>query len=125
MTKILSRKIPAAAGPLGRRRLPPPHNATPAPRLQPHRLDRVGVGAVEQLDNYSQRIEQKFAKKPVIVEANLKAMAAGHAYAETVEIFQVSYKVAPAKMPPPADNTALSHAGAGHAVGRGERSMNE
>ncbi len=41
----------------------------------------------------------KFAKKPAIVEANLKAMAAGHAYAETVEIFQVSYTVAPAKMP--------------------------
>ncbi|MGK0153192.1 MAG: 2-oxoglutarate ferredoxin oxidoreductase subunit alpha [Neolewinella sp.] len=45
-------------------------------------------------------LAEKFAKRPAIVEANLKAMAAGHAYAETVEIFQVSYKVAPAKMPP-------------------------
>jgi 2-oxoglutarate/2-oxoacid ferredoxin oxidoreductase subunit alpha len=44
-------------------------------------------------------IAQKFAKKPDVVLANLKAMKAGHAYAETTEIFQVSYKVGPAKMP--------------------------
>ena len=44
-------------------------------------------------------IAQKFAKKPDVVIANLKAMKAGHAYAETTEIFLVSYKVSPAKMP--------------------------
>jgi 2-oxoglutarate ferredoxin oxidoreductase subunit alpha len=44
-------------------------------------------------------LAEKFSKKPAVVEANLKAMAAGHAYAETVEIFQCSYKIPPAKMP--------------------------
>lgn len=44
-------------------------------------------------------IAKKFAKKPDVVEANLIAMKAGHAYAETTEIFQTAYKVAPAKLP--------------------------
>ena len=45
-------------------------------------------------------IAHKFAKKPDVVEANLIAMKAGHAYAETTEIFQTAYKVAPARLPP-------------------------
>ena len=45
-------------------------------------------------------IADKFAKKPDVVEANLIAMKAGHAYAETTEIFQTAYKVAPAQLPP-------------------------
>jgi len=45
-------------------------------------------------------IAQKFAKKPDIVAANLAAMQAGHAYAETTEIFQTAYRVAPAPMQP-------------------------
>ena len=45
-------------------------------------------------------IEKKFAKKPELVEANLTAMRAGHAYAETTEIFQTAYKVPPAAMRP-------------------------
>ncbi|MCB9879609.1 MAG: 2-oxoacid:acceptor oxidoreductase subunit alpha [Planctomycetes bacterium] len=45
-------------------------------------------------------LAQKFAKKPEIVEANLLAMKAGHAYAETTEIFQTAYQVPPAKLPP-------------------------
>jgi 2-oxoglutarate ferredoxin oxidoreductase subunit alpha len=45
-------------------------------------------------------IAQKFAKKPELVEANLMAMKAGHAYAETVEIFQTAYRVPPAQMKP-------------------------
>src|SRR5262245_19818367 len=45
-------------------------------------------------------IEQKFAKKPEIVEANLMAMKAGYAYAETTEVFQTSYRVPPAKLAP-------------------------
>lgn len=53
-----------------------------------------------EMEPTEKAIAQKFAKKPDIVEANLKAMKAGHAYAETTEIFQVAYKVAPAKMPP-------------------------
>ncbi len=45
-------------------------------------------------------IAQKFAKKPELVDANLTAMKAGFAYAETVEIFQTAYRVPPAPMKP-------------------------
>ncbi|MEO6597623.1 MAG: 2-oxoacid:acceptor oxidoreductase subunit alpha, partial [Planctomycetota bacterium] len=45
-------------------------------------------------------IAQKFAKKPDIVEGNLAAMRAGYAYAETTEVFQTAYRVAPAPMKP-------------------------
>ncbi|MFK7742836.1 MAG: 2-oxoacid:acceptor oxidoreductase subunit alpha, partial [Planctomycetota bacterium] len=45
-------------------------------------------------------IAQKFQKKPDVVAANLKVMKAGHAYAETTEVFQAAYKVAPAKLEP-------------------------
>ena len=45
-------------------------------------------------------LEQKFAKKPTIAEANLKAFKAGWAYGETSEDFVVSYEVAPAPMAP-------------------------
>ena len=44
-------------------------------------------------------IARKFQKKPGIVEANLAAMRAGHAYAETTEIFQTAYRVPAAKLP--------------------------
>jgi len=43
---------------------------------------------------------QKFAKKPELVDANLTAMKAGYAYAETTEIFQTAYRVPPAPMKP-------------------------
>ncbi len=45
-------------------------------------------------------IAQKFAKKPELVDANLAAMKAGHAYAETTEVFQTAYVVPPAVMRP-------------------------
>jgi len=45
-------------------------------------------------------LEQKFQKKPDIVAANLAAMKAGFTYAEATEIFQTSYRVAPAVLPP-------------------------
>lgn len=45
-------------------------------------------------------IAQKFAKKPEVVDANLAVMRAGHAYAETTEVFQTAYRVAPAPMKP-------------------------
>jgi 2-oxoglutarate ferredoxin oxidoreductase subunit alpha len=45
-------------------------------------------------------LERKFASKPAIAEANLKAFKAGWAYGETSEDFVVSYEVAPAKLPP-------------------------
>jgi 2-oxoglutarate ferredoxin oxidoreductase subunit alpha len=45
-------------------------------------------------------IERKFASKPVIAEANVKAFKAGWAYGETSEDFVVSYEIAPAQLPP-------------------------
>jgi 2-oxoglutarate ferredoxin oxidoreductase subunit alpha len=58
-------------------------------------------------------IEQKFARRPEIVEANSKAFRAGYNYGETSEDFAVSYEVAPAKLEPGTyrqitGNTALS-----------------
>ena len=44
-------------------------------------------------------IAEKFAKKKDLVDANLVAMRAGFAYAETTEIFQTAYRVPPAQMP--------------------------
>jgi 2-oxoglutarate ferredoxin oxidoreductase subunit alpha len=43
-------------------------------------------------------IAQKFGKKPELVDANLAAMRAGFAYAETTEVFQTAYRVPPAPM---------------------------
>ncbi|MFL5921343.1 MAG: 2-oxoacid:acceptor oxidoreductase subunit alpha [Gaiellaceae bacterium] len=45
-------------------------------------------------------LERKFASKPAIAEANVKAFKAGWAYGETSEDFVVSYEVAPAPMEP-------------------------
>jgi 2-oxoglutarate/2-oxoacid ferredoxin oxidoreductase subunit alpha len=45
-------------------------------------------------------LERKFASKPAIAEANVKAFKAGWAYGETSEDFVVSYEVAPAALPP-------------------------
>ena len=45
-------------------------------------------------------LEKKFASKPAIAEANIKAFKAGWAYGETSEDFVVSYEVAPAQMAP-------------------------
>ena len=59
-------------------------------------------------------IEQKFAKRPEIVEANTKAFRAGWNYGETSEDFAVSYEIAPAPLAPGTyrqitGNTALSN----------------
>src|SRR5438105_3435315 len=45
-------------------------------------------------------IEKKFASKPAIAEANLKAFQAGYAFGETTESFAVQYEVRPAKLRP-------------------------
>jgi 2-oxoglutarate ferredoxin oxidoreductase subunit alpha len=45
-------------------------------------------------------IESKFATKPNIAEANVKAFRAGYAFGETTETFAVQYEVKPAKMAP-------------------------
>ena len=43
---------------------------------------------------------KKFARKPVIAEANLKAMETGYFLGETTETFQQRYNVRPAALPP-------------------------
>jgi 2-oxoglutarate ferredoxin oxidoreductase subunit alpha len=45
-------------------------------------------------------INAKFAKRPEIAEANLKAFATGYAFGETSEAFAVQYEVKPAKLTP-------------------------
>jgi len=45
-------------------------------------------------------IDGKFKARPVIAEANTRALKAGYAFGETTEIFHTHYRVAPAKLPP-------------------------
>jgi 2-oxoglutarate ferredoxin oxidoreductase subunit alpha len=45
-------------------------------------------------------IDEKFGKRPVIAEANKRALKAGYAFGETTEIFHTHYRVAPAHLPP-------------------------
>jgi 2-oxoglutarate/2-oxoacid ferredoxin oxidoreductase subunit alpha len=45
-------------------------------------------------------IEEKFGKRPVVAEANTRALKAGYAFGETTEIFHTHYRVAPAHLPP-------------------------
>lgn len=45
-------------------------------------------------------LKDKFAKKPEIAEANIKVLHAGYAFAQTIEAFASTYKIAPAKINP-------------------------
>jgi 2-oxoglutarate/2-oxoacid ferredoxin oxidoreductase subunit alpha len=45
-------------------------------------------------------LETKFAKRPEIAAANVKALQAGYAFGETTETFAVTYEVKPAKLTP-------------------------
>jgi 2-oxoglutarate ferredoxin oxidoreductase subunit alpha len=45
-------------------------------------------------------VRKKFAKRPEIAEANLKAFNTGYAFGETSESFAVQYEVRPAPLPP-------------------------
>lgn len=45
-------------------------------------------------------LQTKFAKRPEIAEANVKAFNTGYAFGETSESFAVQYQVKPAKLPP-------------------------
>ena len=45
-------------------------------------------------------IDEKFAAKPVIAEANKRALKAGYAFGETTEIFHTHFRVPPAKLAP-------------------------
>jgi 2-oxoglutarate ferredoxin oxidoreductase subunit alpha len=59
-------------------------------------------------------LQKKFASKPAIAEANVRAIQAGYAYGETTEGFAVTYEVKPAKLAAGTyrnitGNTALSY----------------
>jgi 2-oxoglutarate ferredoxin oxidoreductase subunit alpha len=45
-------------------------------------------------------IDSRFSAKPVIAEANRRALKAGYAFGETTEMFHTTYRVAPAKLAP-------------------------
>src|SRR6184192_2040710 len=45
-------------------------------------------------------LQKKFAKRPEIAAANVKAFQTGYAFGETSESFAVQYEVKPAKLPP-------------------------
>ncbi|HEY3185806.1 MAG TPA: 2-oxoacid:acceptor oxidoreductase subunit alpha [Gaiellaceae bacterium] len=45
-------------------------------------------------------LRAKFAKRPAIAEANVKAIQTGYAFGETSESFAVQYEVRPAPLPP-------------------------
>jgi 2-oxoglutarate ferredoxin oxidoreductase subunit alpha len=58
-------------------------------------------------------LDDKFSKKPLLAEANKRAMKAGFAYCEATEAFQVSYEIPPARLTPGvyrniSGNTALA-----------------
>jgi 2-oxoglutarate ferredoxin oxidoreductase subunit alpha len=70
-------------------------------------------------------IRQRFAKTPEVVEANLRALRAGHAFAENAELFGVSYEIRPAPIAPGTYRnvtgntaTALGFVAAAHRAGR-------
>src|SRR3954462_12688537 len=52
------------------------------------------------VDSTETFISSKFAKRPEIAEANLKALRAGDPIGETTETFAVTYEVKPAKLAP-------------------------
>ncbi len=52
------------------------------------------------LDPTLEWITKKFAKNPLIAEANTRVLKAGHAFGETAEIFSEHYQVEPAEMAP-------------------------
>ena len=59
-------------------------------------------------------LRAKFAKRPEIAEANIKAFKTGYDFGETSEAFSVQYEVKPAKLPPGlyrqiTGNSALSY----------------
>jgi 2-oxoglutarate ferredoxin oxidoreductase subunit alpha len=45
-------------------------------------------------------IDAKFGARPVVAEANKRALRAGYAFGETTEMFHTHYRVRPAKLPP-------------------------
>ena len=52
------------------------------------------------VDGTLQWIQERFAKSPVVVDANTAAFKAGYAFGETAELFDHPYSVAPAALKP-------------------------
>src|SRR5665213_4435990 len=50
------------------------------------------------MDLTTKWIEDKFKNKPLLAEANKRALKAGYSYCEATEAFQVSYEIPPAKL---------------------------
>lgn len=51
------------------------------------------------IDNTMEWITSKFGKKPVIADANAKALKAGYYFGETTELFTTRYSIEPASLP--------------------------
>lgn len=51
-----------------------------------------------EMENTERFLEEKFSKKPEILESNLKALHAGYNYGDTTETFTTQYKVEKAKI---------------------------
>jgi 2-oxoglutarate ferredoxin oxidoreductase subunit alpha len=52
------------------------------------------------MDSTVRWIEDKFQKKPLLIEANKLAMKAGYSYCEATEAFQINYEIPPAQLTP-------------------------
>jgi 2-oxoglutarate ferredoxin oxidoreductase subunit alpha len=52
------------------------------------------------MDTTLRWLEDKFGHKPLLAEANKRAMKAGYAYCEATEAFQVRYEIPPARLAP-------------------------
>src|SRR5690349_23608223 len=52
------------------------------------------------MDHTYRWLDDKFRNKPLLAEANKRAMKAGYSYCEATEAFQVSYEIPPAKLAP-------------------------
>jgi 2-oxoglutarate/2-oxoacid ferredoxin oxidoreductase subunit alpha len=70
-------------------------------------------------------IDAKFSARPVVAEANKRALKAGYAFGETTELFHTHYRVKPASLAPGTyrnitgnEATALGFLAASHLAGR-------
>ena len=52
------------------------------------------------MDHTNHWLDDKFKNKPLLAEANKRAMKAGYSFCEATEAFQVSYEIPPAKLAP-------------------------
>ena len=68
------------------------------------------------MDHTYRWLDDKFKNKPLLAEANKRAMKAGYSYCEATEAFQVSYEIPPAKLAPGALSKSERQSGAGHGL---------